>query len=74
MLLVVVVVVVIYTIINFKRLSVTQAVLVMGWPVTVGVVKVGVVDTHYGSLLPVVEVRVFTHADVSMTTYRVDIY
>ena len=72
MVLVVAVVVVIYTIINFKRLSVTQAVLVMGWLVTVGVVKV--VDTHYGSLLPVVEVHVFTHADVSMTTYRVDIY
>jgi len=28
-------------------LSVTQAVSVTGWPVTVGVVEVGVIDTRY---------------------------
>jgi len=32
--------------------SVTQAVSVTGWPVTVGVVEVGVVDTRYGGSQP----------------------
>ena len=46
--------------------------------VTVGVVEVGVVDTlrcqPARSRRWVVEVRVFTHAQVSMITYHVDVY
>jgi len=37
--------------------------------VTVGVVKVGMDDRRSA-----VEVRMFTHAHVSMITYRVDVY
>jgi len=43
---------VVVTITKTTRLSVTQAVSVTGWTVTVGVVKVGVVDTHYGVSQP----------------------
>jgi len=34
------------------QVSVTQAASVTGWPVTVGVVEVGVVDTRYGVSQP----------------------
>jgi len=59
-------VLIIIYIIKTRRLSVTE-VGVAGWAWSTHA-------TALVSLLPAVEVRMFTHAHVSMVTYRVDVY